>query len=201
MNKLTNLGCLLLLLLVAHGARAQSGSGWTCSETGWQYDMEVWATVAYKNGSPVADQTNYEVAAFVDGVCRGVGELVSAGSSNVFYLRVYSNTSSGENVTFQVYDKTEHSTISGITFEAVTFTNDATIGTPSAPLALKRNVDAPYVLGDVNGDGQITITDAVMTINATFGTYPDGFIPEAADLDGNNEITITDAVMIIAKTF
>jgi uncharacterized repeat protein (TIGR02543 family) len=57
------------------------------------------------------------------------------------------------------------------------------------------------MLGDVDGDGRITINDAVLTINATFGSDPSGFISEAADMDGDGRITINDAVLIINKTF
>ena len=100
MKKLNILGCFILLLLVSHAARAQNKSGWSCSETGWQYDMTVFAVVAYSNGSPVEEQSNYEVAAFVGDECRGVADIWTAGTSKVFYLRVHSNTTSGENITF-----------------------------------------------------------------------------------------------------
>ncbi len=192
MKKLNILGCFILLLLVSHAARAQNKSGWSCSETGWQYDMTVFAVVAYSNGSPVEEQSNYEVAAFVGDECRGVADIWTAGTSKVFYLRVRSNTTSGENITFKVFDKTENSESSLITFDAVTFTNDATIGEASAPLALKRSVDAPYVMGDVNGDGFIDVADISAVTNNILGKTNSVFIKEAADMNTDGYIDVSD---------
>lgn len=197
MKKLNILGCFILLLLVSHAARAQNKSGWSCSETGWQYDMTVFAVVAYSNGSPVEEQSNYEVAAFVGDECRGVADIWTAGTSKVFYLRVHSNTTSGENITFKVFDKTENSESSLITFDAVTFTNDATIGEASAPLALKRNVDAPYVMGDVNGDGSINSVDLSLMIGKILGKVDARFIDAAGDLDGNSQFNSVDLSLLI----
>ena len=53
------------------------------------------------------------------------------------------------------------------------------------------------VLGDTNGDGNITITDAVMVISHVLGNDPDGFVSNAADMNDSGDITITDAVAII----
>ena len=154
--------------------------------------MTVFAVVAYSNGSPVEEQSNYEVAAFVGDECRGVADIWTAGTSKVFYLRVRSNTASGENITFKVFDKTENSESSPITFDAVTFTNDATIGEASAPLALKRSVDAPYVMGDVNGDGFIDVADISAVTNNILGKTNSVFIKEAADMNTDGYIDVSD---------
>ena len=58
--------------------------------------------------------------------------------------------------------------------------------------------DVPlYILGDVDGDGEITIIDAtsIQRFLAELPT-PWAFIPEAADADGDNDITIVDATAI-----
>lgn len=58
--------------------------------------------------------------------------------------------------------------------------------------------DVPlYILGDVDGDGEITIIDAtsIQRFLAELST-PWAFIPEAADADGDNDITIVDATAI-----
>lgn len=52
-------------------------------------------------------------------------------------------------------------------------------------------------LGDVNGDGDVDITDAVAIVNFIFGNTPDGFNEAAADVNGDGVVTITDAVAII----
>ena len=181
-------------------ARAQNKSGWTCSET-WKYDMTVIAVVTYNNGSPVADQSNYEIGAFVGTECRGVADgatddLVTVGSNKVFYLRVRSENASGENVTFKVYDKEGKSELSGLTFTPVTFSSDATIGKTDAPFALKRMEDPPYVLGDADGDGVVDLTDAVAIFEFYMGEDYPGFVEAAADFDGDGTVDLTDAVLI-----
>lgn len=52
-------------------------------------------------------------------------------------------------------------------------------------------------MGDVNGDGLVSIADAVATVNYIMGTPNDPFIKEAADMNGDNSITIADVVAII----
>lgn len=160
--------------------------------------MTVFAVVAYSNGSPVTDQSNYEIGAFVGTECRGVADganaedLWTVGSNKVFYLRVRSNATSGESVTFKVYDKTSHSELPGLTFTPVTFSNDAVIGEASSPFALKSNVEAPYVLGDVNGDGFIDVADISAVTNDILGKANTVFIREAADMNSDGFIDVSD---------
>lgn len=52
-------------------------------------------------------------------------------------------------------------------------------------------------MGDVNGDGRVTVTDAVCIVNYIHERYPSVFIDKAADVNGDGLITITDAVGII----
>lgn len=54
-----------------------------------------------------------------------------------------------------------------------------------------------YVLGDVNGDGRVSIFDAVQIVNYILGNNPSPFIEAAADVDGNGRITIFDAVSTV----
>ena len=54
-----------------------------------------------------------------------------------------------------------------------------------------------FVLGDANGDGKVTITDAVAVVNYILNTTQGTFNFAAADVDGNGSITITDAVSIV----
>jgi Ca2+-binding EF-hand superfamily protein len=53
------------------------------------------------------------------------------------------------------------------------------------------------MLGDVDGDGEITINDVTMTISAALGRPAAIFISAAADVDGDGEITINDVTTII----
>ncbi len=51
--------------------------------------------------------------------------------------------------------------------------------------------------GDANGDGKVSITDAVYVVNYVLQQAAADFCEEAADLNGDGHITITDAVMIV----
>lgn len=51
--------------------------------------------------------------------------------------------------------------------------------------------------GDVDGNGKVTVTDAVAIVNHILGNTPAKFIEAAADMDGNGKITVTDAVAIV----
>lgn len=51
--------------------------------------------------------------------------------------------------------------------------------------------------GDANGDGKVSIFDAVQIVNHILGNTPETFIESAADVDGNGKITIFDAVSTV----
>jgi hypothetical protein len=53
------------------------------------------------------------------------------------------------------------------------------------------------VSGDANGDGQVTLADAVAVVNHILGKTQENFNASNADVDGNGSITITDAVRIV----
>ena len=47
--------------------------------------------------------------------------------------------------------------------------------------------------GDLNGDGDVTIADAVAVLNAMAG----GTVPGNADVNGDNDVTIADFVAVL----
>ena len=61
------------------------------------------------------------------------------------------------------------------------------------------NVDVSdhiMVMGDVNADGLVTVTDVVWVAKYILFQNPEPFVFEAADMNGDGKITITDAVKI-----
>lgn len=54
----------------------------------------------------------------------------------------------------------------------------------------------PFILGDVDGSGEITVTDVVQTARYILYQNPEPFIFDAADMNGDGRITITDVVKI-----
>lgn len=75
---------------------------------------------------------------------------------------------------------------------------EGTFGTQSKTLTWTAG-PAAFTVGDANGDGQVTVTDAVAIISHVLGDTPDGFVVEAADVNGDNSVTVTDAVMLIGR--
>lgn len=52
-------------------------------------------------------------------------------------------------------------------------------------------------MGDANGDGNVSVRDAVVIVNHILGTYSGKFIEAAADMDGNHNISVRDAVLVV----
>ena len=55
------------------------------------------------------------------------------------------------------------------------------------------------VLGDVNGDGNINVTDVTMLINAAITSDYSAIILANSDCDGNGVINVTDVTMLITR--
>jgi hypothetical protein len=56
--------------------------------------------------------------------------------------------------------------------------------------------DHILIMGDVNADGIVTVTDVVETARYILNYNPEPFVFEAADMNGDTKITITDVVKI-----
>ena len=54
-----------------------------------------------------------------------------------------------------------------------------------------------YQLGDVNRDGKVNVTDAVVLVSHILGENIDGFVLEAADLNNDSEVDVFDVTKII----
>lgn len=52
------------------------------------------------------------------------------------------------------------------------------------------------LMGDTNGDGQVTVADVVAVTNKIHGNPPVSFVATAADVNGDGQITIADVVGI-----
>lgn len=59
------------------------------------------------------------------------------------------------------------------------------------------DIDFIGIKGDVNGDGDVDIADAVCIVNYVVGKLNTNFVPEAADVNGDGDVDIADAVHIV----
>ncbi len=53
-----------------------------------------------------------------------------------------------------------------------------------------------YILGDVNGDEKVDISDYTGVANHIMGMQQQGFVKQAADVDGNGKIDVSDYIGI-----
>lgn len=56
------------------------------------------------------------------------------------------------------------------------------------------------LLGDVNGDGMVDLTDAIMIVYHTLGQQLANFNAVAADINGDGTIDLTDAILVVYKS-
>ncbi len=54
----------------------------------------------------------------------------------------------------------------------------------------------PVIPGDADGNGTVTVTDAILVLRMAMGLVPVANLP-AADVDGSGSVTVTDAVIIM----
>ncbi|MBO4801149.1 MAG: CotH kinase family protein [Bacteroidaceae bacterium] len=78
-----------------------------------------------------------------------------------------------------------------------TWNDDNSPADDGSTFRIVREIETDFLLGDANGDGRVTITDAVYIVNYILQQPADDFQKEAADLNGDGKVTVTDAVMVI----
>jgi len=171
-------------------------SHWQCNPGDFEYDMTVIVSLELDEAT-ITDLSNYEIAAFCGNECRGVvsaNDILDTGTAQVGYLRVRSNSSSGENITFKVYNKSEQKELN-VQNAKVTFSNNATQGTPSSPF--KLDITQRYTLGDANEDGKINILDASLIVDYVLTPASVVINLLAADINGDGKVNILDASAIV----
>ena len=189
--KIRKLVCLAWMLAMTVVAYAQENvSGWTVNPYEYQYDMTVWGQLNIDD-AVITDYSNYEVAAFVGDECRGVAEVNNQGGSSRLYIRIRSNSTSGEKITFKLFDKTEGKPKR--IAETINFESNGQVGIPSSPTTLTL---AKYTPGDVNDDGRINVADIVAIRRLNAGLDDGKFIKEAADVNGDGRTNVADIVAI-----
>ena len=97
------------------------------------------------------------------------------------HLNVCINQFGGNSGALQTWKSDESSRDNGSTFRLYEIVND-------------------ILMGDVNGDEVVDLTDAIMIVYYSLGQIPAGFIIDAADVNGDNAIDLTDAIMVVYQS-
>ena len=186
-KRLLSLVC--LLLGVAAGALAQH---WTVNPHAFQYDMTAY--VSLKDYSTAQQLEDFELAAFCGEECRGVGKVITAANgTSLFQLRIRSNVTTGETITFRIYQKSEEKEF--YPSNRLDFESQSVAGTPSEPVIIE--VSGLAKKGDVNGDNMIDTQDAILVIQYYLGANPTNFNASNADVNGDGNVDTQDAILII----
>lgn len=53
------------------------------------------------------------------------------------------------------------------------------------------------ILGDVNDDGQVNVSDIMMTVNDILGNASQSFIRQRADINGDGVINVSDVMGMV----
>jgi hypothetical protein len=151
----------LVCLLVVMQAKA-AAPNWTVNPSAFQFSMTV-TSVANVNCVELVNPTN-KIAAFVGSTCRGVSSTSTIiNGKYIAYLIVYSNTNSGETVTFKIYNA-----LNDTIYDAkgsVVFQDNASFGVTTSPYTLRNN-NLPTALNLSNS----SINEGV-AINTGIGTF------------------------------
>ena len=136
-----------------------------------------------------AEVNTAEVAAFVDGECRG-----AARATNGLYYLVVSGEGAGQAMILRMC---RDGSIYAID-DTQQFVSDGNVGTSWEPYVIDLQGKKPAVMkGDANGDGVVNVADEVATASYILNMMPPTFVKESADVDDNGVVNAADLVGIV----
>ncbi len=157
---------------------------WEFHSAQYRYTMTITAELAVQG--EVSEDIYDRVGAFVDGECRGKTQLKFEPGPNKYlaYLTVFSNSTSGEEITFRIWDNSGCCELWDIT-PSVEFESNSMQGTLAEPLLLDAN-------GAVAQQIKLEAGWSWISLNLANEDNPFG--------DQINEISFTSGDRIIADT-
>ena len=149
-----------MLLIFPFVGKSETDPDWSCDIHAYQYDMSVYLSLQKDGESVLGD---YLVAAFCGEECRGIAELQTVKEATFYYIRIRSQKSSGESISFKVYDRSvgKEQKASGTLF----FASLEQVGYPSQPwiLTLPTVVDPENGLDDIDETTQEIVLTGTWT--------------------------------------
>ena len=164
---------------------------WHTNAFDYQYDMTLYVVVE-ADGQRLDDYSTKAVGAFIGEECVGYGVFED---TNYGIMRVRSNSTEQQEVTFKTYDYDFGRAFDATADRDITFTPTASIGTPSDPVVI--GYTARGLMGDVNLDGMVNITDVSLMVNYILSHNTEHFYFPNADIDGSNTVNITDVTQVV----
>ena len=149
-----------MLLIFPFVGKSETDPEWSCDIHAYQYDMSVYLSLQKDGESVLGD---YLVAAFCGEECRGIAELQTVKEATFYYIRIRSQKSSGESISFKVYDRSvgKEQKASG----TLSFASLEQVGYPSQPwiLTLPTVVDPENGLDDIDETTQEIVLTGTWT--------------------------------------
>jgi len=210
MNKI--LGFILSIVCLLQIQQLTAQPAWTVNSSNFQYSMSAIGVIKI-NSVESTDSTDL-VAAFVNGECRGVThpQLINALKRYFAFLLIYSNTSTGETVSYKVW-KASNNTTFNITYTNI-FNSLSSIGTSSNPVvwafpALNTGTDintfsfaqqtGNSVINSANHTISVFVPQTVALTNlvATFtlSTNANAFIGTTPEMSGTTANDFTNPIV------
>jgi gliding motility-associated-like protein len=153
---------IILSFAFAYTKALAAPPSWSVSAPSFQYNMTVIAKI--NENCVDLNNPNNKIGAFLGANCRGVNFTnVNVGSSNLAYLVIFSNATSGETITLRYYNSVTDQ-VQNVT-ATIAFVNNATIGSSALPYTTLNNY-APTAL-------QLSVTSVseLTTIGTKFGKF------------------------------
>lgn len=180
-----------MLLIFPFVGKSETDPDWSCDIHAYQYDMSVYLSLQKDGESVLGD---YLVAAFCGEECRGIAELQTVKEATFYYIRIRSQKSSGESISFKVYDRSvgKEQKASG----TLSFASLEQVGYPSQPWILTL----PTVVDPENGLDDIDETTQEIVLTGTWTQEKIDQLIERIhkeDDGGNSELSTVDMGEVI----
>jgi len=185
----------LLLCLIPFVSMAENTPDWEYDPYSFQYDLSMYISI-YQKGVEVQQWDNLVLGAFCGNECRGIATVNQVPDGlRYYYLRVKSNSSQGEEISFRCFDKQANKEIN--LEQTIVFENLKMLGYPSDPYIL--NLPFTSVTGVTLNKSQLTlITTNTETLSATIA--PTDATNKNVHWSSNNETiaTVSTAGLVTA---
>jgi gliding motility-associated-like protein len=166
-----------LCLLLATGARAQAPA-WSVNGQDYAYQM---ALVGALNIDGVeATDTRTQLAAFIDGQCRGVGRLeyISSARRYLVYMNIYHDTGEGL-IKFKIYDAIGNRVLD--LEQTEDFEIQKLKGSTSAPAVFsypRLSSEARFFTFKLPGQVKSSVDGTAIAVELPYGAELSGLVPE-----------------------
>lgn len=169
----------------------------TSAITGLQFEIQL------PEGVTVAEGTNGKLQVATSDRATDQTVIGSKLSNGNYQFVVFSGTSSALTgsegaIAYVTLNVAESMAVGDYTIAVKEVELTKTDGTSKHHKDLTSKLTLTEVItGDINGDGRVTITDAVGIVNYILHRAPSVFITKAADVNGDGSISISDAVGVV----